>query len=345
MRVLITGHQGYIGPIMVRLFKEAGHVVTGLDTGYFRDCLTSPVVISPDTEIIKDIRNIGVEDVRGFDCIVHLAGLSNDPMGELDPSLTEAINFEAGIRTASFAKAAGVGRFIFASSCSLYGAGGGEDALTEEAALNPVSAYALSKARTEETLRGMADDTFSPVYLRNATAYGVSPRMRLDLVLNNLMAWAKASRIIRITSDGTPWRPIVHIEDISRAALAAATAPRTAVHNMAFNIGHNSGNYRIRDIAEVVRRQVPTAKIEITGETAGDPRSYKVNFDRATRQLPGFYPEWTIERGCEELNDWFEPRRESIDSYQTWRYVRLKQLKKLVAECSLSDTLYWVTAS
>lgn len=340
MRVLITGHQGYIGPVMVRAFKRAGHFVGGFDTGYFRDCLTAEEM-RPDQEITKDIRHISADDVRGFDCVVHLAALSNDPMGELAPELTLQINYEGTVRAARIAKAVGASRFVFASSCSLYGAASSDEPLAENAPFNPVSAYAESKVRSELALRDMADDKFSPVYLRNATAYGVSPRMRFDLVLNNLMAWAKTARRICVTSDGTPWRPLTHIEDIAAAALCAAEAPRSAVHNQAFNVGRNDGNFRIREIAEAVARCVPGATLDITGETRGDLRSYRVAFDKAARHLPGFSPSWTIERGCRELSEWFDSRDESVDSFQSRRCIRLKQLKHLVAEKRLKDDLFW----
>ncbi len=342
MRILITGHQGYIGPVMVRAFKRAGHFVAGLDIGYFRDCLTTPLDVLPDQEITRDIRQISAEDLRGFDCIVHLAALSNDPMGELAPELTLQINYEASVRTAQLAKSAGVRRFIFASSCSLYGAASGDEPLTEAAPFNPVSVYAISKVKSELALRELADDSFTPVYLRNATAFGVSPRMRFDLLLNNLMAWARTAGNIRVTSDGTPWRPLVHIEDIAAAALCSAEAPAGTVHNQAFNIGRNDCNFRIRDIAQAVAREVPEARLDITGETAGDLRSYRVNFDKASNHLPGFSPSWSIERGCRELCDWFNCRHETADSFQSRRYIRLKQLKHLVAERQLTATLRWM---
>ena len=342
MRVLITGHMGYIGPVMVRIFKRAGHFVGGLDTGYFREHVTlSEDDIPPDVEIIKDIRDIEVVDVDGFDCIVHLAALSSDPMGELAPELTMQINYEASVRAARVAKAARVGRFVFASSCSLYGAAGTSEPLIEEAPFNPVSTYAVSKVKAELALRELADDHFTPVYLRNATAYGVSPRLRLDLVLNNLMAWAMTSGRIHVTSDGTPWRPLAHIEDISRAALCAAEAPQDAVHNEAFNVGRQDGNYRIREVAEAVAREVPEASLEITGETAGDIRSYRVSFEKIMERLPGYAPEWTIERGCREFRRWFELRSETVNSFQSRQYIRLKQLKHLISENRVTDTLFW----
>lgn len=341
MRVLITGHLGYIGPTMVRVFKEAGHFVGGYDTGYFRDCLTSETAAAPDVELTKDIRRVEKQDLEGYDCIVHLAALSNDPMGELAPELTLQINYEASARTARLAKDSGVGRFIFASSCSLYGAANTNAPLTEEAPLNPVSAYAVSKAKTERALSDLANEHFTPVYLRNATAYGVSPRMRFDLVLNNLMGWAKTSGRIRVMSDGTPWRPLVHVEDISLAALCAAQAPRELVHNQAFNIGRNDNNYRIKDIAEAVAQSASSASLDITGDTAGDTRSYRVSFDKSLRDLPGFAPSWNIERGCEELSRWFSSRKETVDSFQSRQFVRLKQLKHLLVEQRITDKLFW----
>lgn len=344
MRVLITGHQGYIGTVMVAAFKRAGHFVAGLDTGYFRDCLLDEPDEAPDVEVARDIRQVQAEDFRGIDCVVHLAALSNDPMGELAPELTRQINYEATIRTAQVAKASGVARFVFASSCSLYGAASSDDPLTEDAPFNPVSAYAVSKVKSELALRELADSRFTPVFLRNATAFGVSPRMRFDLVLNNLTAWAKTSGRIRVMSDGSPWRPLVHIEDISRAALCAAESPRDAVHNEAFNIGRNDNNLRIRDIAEVVARRVPQATVEITGETAGDRRSYRVSFDKAMERLPGFAATWTVERGCRELTDWFDSRAESVDSFQSRQCIRLKQLHHLMAQGRLSASLLWERA-
>lgn len=343
MKVLVTGHLGYIGPVMVRTLRQAGHFVTGLDTGYFRDCASSEDPAGQaDAEIRKDVRAVVLNDLEGFDCVVHLAALSNDPMGELAPELTLQINYEASVHLAKLAKAAGVRRFVFASSCSLYGAASTDKPLTEEAQFNPVSAYAVSKVKTELAVRELADENFSPVYMRNATAYGVSSRMRFDLVLNNLMAWAKTTRNIKVMSDGTPWRPLVHIEDISRAALCAAEAPKNAVHNEAFNIGRSDANYQIRDIARAVACQVPGSVLNITGETAGDSRSYRVSFEKAVTKLPGFRPKWSIEKGCEELDRWFAARQETVDSFQSDKYIRLKQLKGLMSKGLLTKSLRWV---
>ena len=283
----------------------------------------------PDREIVRDIRDVTEGDFHGIDAVVHLAGLSNDPLGELNPALTYDINLDASIRAAQLARRAGVGRFVFASSCSIYGAAGGAAPLTETAAINPVSAYAVSKARTEVALAGLADDRFSPVFLRNATAYGVSARMRLDLVLNNLMAFAHVTGSIRILSDGTPWRPLAHVEDIALAALAAVTAPRDAVHAQAFNIGRNDANYQVRDIAEAVRGQVPEAIVEIIGEAGADPRSYRVDFTKALTQLPNFRPRWTLEAGAEQLHRWFRDGGLGGGAFDSRHFVRLKQIRHL----------------
>jgi len=344
MRVLITGHLGYIGTVMVQVFKNAGHFVGGLDTAYFREGVTETSgVVRPDVETLKDIRKVDEGDLAGFDCIVHLAALANDPMGEIAPDVTMQINFEASIHIARLAKSLKVNRFVFASSCSLYGAGSGSDPLTEEASFNPLSSYAVSKVRAELGLRALADDDFTPVYLRNATAYGVSPHQRLDLVLNNLMAWAMTSGCIRVTSDGTPWRPLVHIEDISRAALCAAEAPQEFVHNESFNVGRSDGNYQVCEIAEAVAKEVPSATLEITGEIAGDRRSYRVSFDKILSRLPGYAPQWTIEQGCKEFSRWFGSRSETVTSFQSREYIRLQQLKFLISEKRVSDALYWLS--
>ena len=298
IRLLVTGNLGFIGPVLTARAKRDGHHVTGLDVGYFQAC-GSPLETEtpPDVQLIRDMREVTAADLDGAEAIIHLAGLSNDPMGALDPELTRRINLDGTVRLARAARAAGVPRFVFASSCSLYGAAGGGEALDETAPLQPVSAYAVSKAQAEAALREMADDSFSPVFMRNATAYGLGPRPRFDLVVNNLAAWEHTTGRLRVSSDGTPWRPLVAIEDIAQAALCAAGAPREAVHAEAFNIGKSEANYQVSDIAEAVRSAFPGSVLEITGETGGDPRSYRVSFEKAHRRLPGFAPEvWAVRR-------------------------------------------------
>jgi nucleoside-diphosphate-sugar epimerase len=261
-------------------------------------------------------------------------------MGQLNPDITHEINHRASLHLAELAKAAGVSRFVFASSCSIYGAAAGaQEALDESAEFNPVSAYAVSKVNTERDLSQMADSGFSPVYLRNATAFGVSPRIRFDLVLNNLMGWAQTTGVIKVMSDGTPWRPLVHIEDISRAALAAIEAPQDAIHDQAFNIGRNDANYQVRDIAEAVAKLVPAATLEITGESGGDPRSYRVDFTKALSQLPGFAPQWTLAKGCQEIFDWFAGDGLGDEAYDSRRFIRLKQLQHLLEVGALDARL------
>jgi len=347
MRVLITGNLGYIGPVMVDLFKQAGHHVTGFDSGYFDECLSPDGrrLAPPDRQILCDIRKVEPEHLHGADAVVHLAGLSNDPMGALDPGLTERINTGGTRRLAKLARECGVGRFVFASSCSIYGAAADGGLLDEQAPFNPVSAYAVSKVAGEEVLRELAAPGFSPVFLRNATAFGVSPRMRFDLVLNNLMGWAWTTGEIRVLSDGTPWRPLVHIEDISRAALAAVTAPADAIHAQAFNIGRADANYQVRDIAMAVGRWQPEATVSFTGETVNDPRSYCVDFTKALTKLPGFDPYWTLERGCEELRSWLAAGSLAGRDFQSRLFVRLKQLQHRMEKGELDADLQLLSPS
>lgn len=341
MHILITGNLGYIGPIVTRLAKERGHLVTGLDVGYFKDNRSHGVAeVQPDRQIWRDIRDVTAGDLDGADAIIHLAGLSNDPMGALNPGLTYDINLDSTLRLGRLAKSAGVGRLVFASSCSIYGAAGEAEArLDESAAFNPVSAYAISKVRCEEGLAALAEGAFSPVYMRNATAFGVSPRVRFDLVLNNLAAWAHTAGVIKVLSDGTPWRPLVHIEDISRAALAGVEAPREAVHNQAFNIGRNEANYRVLDIAQAVKAAFPTARLDVTGETGGDPRSYRVNFDKALNRLPDFQPVWTLEAGVDEIARFLRSGGLAGQAFDSRWFIRLKQLQYAMETGELDGNL------
>lgn len=341
MRVLVTGHQGYIGSVLCPLLRAHGHTVAGLDTGFFEGCdfLEAPA----DVQMLRrDLRDLTAADLDGIDGVVHLAALSNDLMGQLDPRLTDDINHRSSVRLAELARAAGAQRFIFSSSCSMYGIGNGE-ALNEEASLNPVSAYARSKVDSERDLSALATDSFSPVFLRNATAYGVSPRMRVDLVLSNLVGWAMTTGQIRIMSDGSPWRPLVHVRDIAAAMVAALTAPRAAIHNQAFNVGRDGDNFQVRDLAAIVRATVPGATITYAGTGAPDRRSYRVDFTKIRTQLPGFAPEWTVERGAREAYDAFQRARFSRTELEGRKYIRLKQLSYLRDTGRVDGELRWVT--
>jgi nucleoside-diphosphate-sugar epimerase len=299
-RVLVTGHHGYLGTVIAPMLQRAGFDVVGLDCDYFRSCLLGPEPPSIPS-VTADIRDVAPAHLSGVRAVVHLAALSNDPLGSLDPKQTDDINHKATIRLARAAREVGVRRFLYSSSCSIYGASGGDDLVAEDAPLRPITAYAVSKVRAEQDLHDLADDDFSPVYLRNATAYGFSPRLRTDLVLNNLVAWAHLTREVKVLSDGTPWRPIVHALDIGAAFVAALGAQRDAVHDQAFNVGRAEENYRVREIAQIVTDLVPGCRLVITGETGADPRSYRVDFSKIARQLPAFTPAWDARLGTKEL--------------------------------------------
>lgn len=343
MNILVTGHLGYIGTVLTRVLHRAGHTVTGVDTGYFEDCLlpNAETPERPDWELRKDVRTVGVDDLKGVEAVVHLAALSNDPMGQVNPALTDEVNHRASVELGRKAREAGVARFIFSSSCSMYGAADGDVALTEEAPFNPVSAYALSKVHAEAGLSALACDSFSPVFLRNATAYGVSPRMRFDLVLNEFVGWALSTGKVRIKSDGTPWRPLVHVEDICNACVAALEAPREVVHNQAFNIGQDSENFQVKDIVEAVRQTVPGCEVEYTGEHQGDRRSYRVCFKKVREVLPGYLPRWNLKKGAEELYGFLKDLSLSVETFQDRKFTRLKQLQYLMNAGYLKSDLSW----
>ncbi|HZT22864.1 MAG TPA: SDR family oxidoreductase [Verrucomicrobiae bacterium] len=329
MNVLVTGHRGYIGPHLVALLKAAGHRVTGVDWGYFDECAWEPLPRA-DREIRADFRSLTERELEGFDGICHLAAISNDPMGDLDAKLTYDVNRDGSVELARRAKRAGVPRFLFAGSCSIYGKGANLD-LDETAPFNPVSAYAVSKVETEQAVAQLADEHFSPAFLRNATAYGHSPNLRIDLVVNNLLACAVARGDIRILSDGTPWRPLVHCRDIARAFVAFLEAPREKIHNQAVNIGANDQNFQVRQIGNAVQQLVPGAKIVYTGEVGPDPRNYRVNFDKLYRLLPQFRLEYHLQTGMEELLRKFREHRFSLNDFEGDRFVRLRTLKKKLA--------------
>lgn len=342
MRVLVTGHQGYIGTVLVPLLLDRGHDVIGLDTDLYRQSTFGTEPQSVPT-IEKDIRDVAAEDIEGVDAVIHLAALSNDPLGNLRPELTYEINHRASVRLAKLAKRKGVERFLFSSSCSTYGTA--SDAFVDEtASFNPVTPYGETKVLVERDLSRLADDDFTPTYLRNATAYGVSPRLRFDLVVNNLTAWAMATGEVFLKSDGTPWRPIVHVRDISQAFIAILEADRDPVHDEAFNVGRTGENYRIREIAEVIRETVPNTEIGFADDAGPDERTYRVNFEKLQRVLPAFEPQWTLERGAEELYEAYERHGVRVDHFEGPRYKRLAQIQELKANGLLDDTLRWTHA-
>ncbi len=315
------------------------HEVVGLDSDLFRRC-TFGESIPKIPEIIKDIRDIQKSDVEGFDAVMHLAGLSNDPLGNLNPDLTYAINHLASVQLAKLAKEAGVPRFIFSSSCSNYGAGG-DDWLNEESAFNPVTPYGISKVKVEQDVSQLASDLFSPTFLRNATAYGVSPRLRFDLVLNNLVAWAFTTGQVYIKSDGTPWRPIVHIEDISRAFLAVLHAPREVIHNAAFNVGRNEDNYRIRELAEIVKETVPGCRIEYAKDAGPDKRCYRVDCSKILQTLPEFQPQWNARKGAQELYNTYQKIGLTLEEFEGPKYQRIAHIQQLMKTGNIDQNLRW----
>jgi nucleoside-diphosphate-sugar epimerase len=324
VKVLLTGHQGYLGSVMAPVLRAAGHEVLGLDSGMFADCVLGPRPDDPPGAP-ADLRTVPADRLAGVDAVVHLAALSNDPLGSLEPELTYAINHAASVRLARLAKAAGVRRFLYASTCSVYGAAG-EELVTEDAPLRPVTPYAESKVRVEDDLHALADPGFSPVSLRNATAFGFSPRLRADIVLNNLVGHAVLTGEVRVLSDGTPWRPLVHALDIAGAFEAALAAPVEAVHDKAFNVGTELNNLTVRQIAEAVTRAVPDAKLVITGEAGPDPRSYRVDFSRIRAALPAFEARWTVEAGARELADAYTRHGLTVADFEQ-RFTRLAWLR------------------
>lgn len=338
MRVLVTGHDGYIGTVLTPMLTDAGHDVVGLDS-----CLYADGTFGPQPAHIpalrKDLRDVVAEDLSGVDVIVHLAALSNDPVGDVDPAITYDVNHRATVRLARAAKVAGVRRFLFSSSCSLYGAAAGDDPLTETAAFNPVTPYGHSKVLAEQDLAELGDAEFSPVFLRNATAYGPSPRLRTDIVVNDLTAHAVTDGSVLIKSDGTPWRPLVHVRDIARAFVALLDAPRDAVHNEAFNVGRTGENYQIRDIADLVADAVPHSEVTYAEGGGPDTRSYRVDFSKIGERVPAFQPTWTVADGVRELVDAYTREGLTAEDLAGARYTRIGTIKRLQAAGRLSDDL------
>jgi len=340
MRVLVTGNKGYIGSVLCDELLKQGFDVIGLDVGLYEGCS----FIKPNyivTQISKDVRNVKNEDIIGFDAIIHLAALSNDPMGELNPQLTHDINCLASINLAKLAKENGVKRFIFSSSCSIYGKSG-DDSIDEFGKLDPLTEYAKSKVNTEREVSKIADTTFSPVFLRNATVYGVSPMLRVDLVVNNLVSWAHTTHEIKIMSDGTPWRPLIHIQDISKAFIAALKAPRELIHNQVFNVGQNSENYRIKDIADKIKEIMPECRIEFTGEHGADSRTYKVNFTKIASVLGSYFiPNYNLEKGIKELFHMYRKMKLSKNDFLGDKFTRLKRIKKIIGSNKVDEHLFF----
>ena len=342
MRVLVTGHKGYIGSCLVPLLLAEGYEVGGLDSDLFRGC-TFDGDLAQIPEFIKDVRDVTEKDLEGYDAIVHLAGLSNDPLGDYDPSLTDEINCRASIRLAELARTVGVRRFVFASSCSNYGASG-DNFLDEGAAFNPVTPYGVSKVNVERAVSSLATDRFSPTFLRASTAYGMSPRIRFDLVLNNLTAWALTTGRVYLKSDGTPWRPIVHVEDIARAYVATLKAPVAVVHNAAFNVGTTTENYQIRELAAMVESVVPGCKVEFAPDAGPDKRCYRVDCNHIARTLHDFKPQWTARRGVEQLYEAFKRVGLTLEEFEGERFKRIAHVKHLIGSGALDAGLRWKTA-
>ncbi len=343
-RVLVTGHKGYIGSVLVPMLQDSGHEPIGLDSGYFEPCVFGPPPSAIET-IRIDVRDVQASDLPSCDGVVHLAALSNDALGTLSPEITDEVNAQASVRLARLARDAGIGRFLFSSSCSLYGAADGDALLTETAPFNPVTPYGRSKVDAEAGLAALARDDFSPAYLRNATAYGFAPRLRGDLVVNELVARAYVDGRIQLNSDGTAWRPLVHVEDIARAFIAMLEAPREAIHNEAFNIGSSEENYTVREIAQAVCDAVPGSQVTFGAGAGVDQRSYRVSFDRFAGVFPEAKPQWTLQAGIRQLLEAYVEYGITLDELLRTKYTRIAWLMQHRAAGRLDPSLRWVAAA
>ncbi len=341
MRVLITGHEGYIGAVMAPMFRDEGLDVVGLDSGLFVGCDfgSQPSGIRG---LRRDLRDVTAADLEGFDAVIHLAAISNDPLGNLNPDCTYSINHRASVHLAKCAKQAGVARFLYSSSCSVYGAASPDDVLDENAAFSPVTPYAKSKVMVEADLAPLASADFCPVYLRNATVYGVSPRLRGDLVVNNLVGWALTTGNVLLKSDGSPWRPLVHVEDVCRAFLAALHAPREVVHNEAFNVGRTGETFRIIEVANMVAEQIEGSRVEIAEGAGPDPRCYRVDFEKIESRLPGYDPSWTVAKGVRQLDEAYRSVGLTKDDLEGSRYLRIARIQELLDQKRLDQDLRFV---
>jgi nucleoside-diphosphate-sugar epimerase len=340
MKILVTGTDGYIGSILGPYLIANGHHVTGLDTGFYRSgWLFNDHQKTYPSYINKDLRNIDADDLKGFDAVVHMAELSNDPLGEVNPEITYKINHKGSVKIAQLCKQAGVQRFVYTSSCSVYGVGS-DEFKTEESELNPQTAYAECKTRVEKDVARLADDSFSPTFLRNATAYGASPRMRFDIVLNNLSGLAWTTGVIKMISDGMPWRPLVHVHDICKAIRCSLEAPREVIHNQVFNVGDTRENYRVKEIAGIVGSVFTGCEVTF-GDSGGDNRSYRVSFDKINESLPGFSCDFDARKGAEELYGIFKTIDMKPEIFNDRPYTRLKQLKFLMQTNQVNDELFW----
>ncbi|MEM6319834.1 MAG: SDR family oxidoreductase [Bacteroidota bacterium] len=338
MRILVTGHNGYIGTILTPMLLGLGHEVKGLDSNLYDSCFFEQFPPPTIPATVKDVRDVELVDVLGFDTVIHLAGLSNDPLGYFNPELTFEINHLASIRLAELCKKAGVKRFLYASSCSNYGAAG-DNLISETGVLNPITPYAVSKMRAEQEIGKLADDTFSPIFLRNATVYGFSPRIRFDLVINNLVAWAYTTRKIYLKSDGHSWRPLVHVADVAQAFVKLMEAPLEVVHNEIFNVGDTRENYRIADLVEIIAAIIPDATIEYAEDAGPDKRNYRVNCDKIQRVIPSFKPAWNVEKGVQELYQIYQNVHLQAGIFESATFKRIAHIQQLIRLRKLDGNL------